>query len=169
MFWLWVVGCCCWKIPRFVDWPFSFYSHSLVISFLFIEAAKELRTERKMTVIPFKLNFYSTGQHLFHKGGIFFPGPEKAVYSIEWCKEVWERVSFGCQEASCQRPPGKLLFLYLFLFYFYVIGFLKISHSFPTRLVKRIKKKINRHHIGRNPKQKGKWQIPQIASLEDQS
>ena len=47
----------CWEILRFVSDSFFFLPHSLVISFLFVEAVRELRTERKKTRIPLDLNF----------------------------------------------------------------------------------------------------------------
>ena len=147
--WLW------WIVEKFwsleID-SFSSYFYSLVIFFLLVEAVKELRTEKKKTGIL--LN--STGLQLFRGWGTFFPSQEKAVYSIERCKETRERVFFGggCLEAylfpactdpaSCQRPPGKIV-IFVFVYFVFILFlflcfcclfffFFFISYSIPANI-----------------------------------
>ena len=55
-----VLVVCCLEIMTLVT-IFSSYPHLLVTFFLFVEAAKELRRERKKGKDIFKLNFYFGG------------------------------------------------------------------------------------------------------------
>ena len=125
---------CCWEILTWVT-DFSSYPHLLVIFNLFVEAAKELRTERKETGILLISILYFTDLQLFCRGEVRLD-PGKAVYSVERRKEFWERVSFWRQDAHLFRhvlialPVRGLLensyfCIYLFYFAFILLLFFK--------------------------------------------
>ena len=97
-------------------------------------ALREKKSKVIFRIHIYKLNFLSHRSTTILWWGTFFLSQEKAVYSIEQCKEIWWGVSFrhekahlfqACEDcASCQRRPGKFLFLYLFiLFHVYLFLF----------------------------------------------
>ena len=126
-----MVWLCCayyWEILTLIT---GLIPHSPVI-FLLVEAAKELRAERKEKGILFNSIFIQPIYNYSIERN-FFPSHEKTVYSVEWCKEVRGKVSFWHQEAYLFKY-ARVVLLIKGLFYFCIcLFYIILSRGLPLR------------------------------------